>query len=272
MVKPFFILQLMEISLVTFSPTGTGRTIAEAVATGFASDTDTLRAVDLTLPDDGTGEIAVDGVAVFAVPVYGGRVAETAAERLLRIKAAEPGVTPAIVTVIYGNRDYEDALIELRDIAVRQGFVPLSAGAFVGEHSYSRPKEGMPIAEGRPDAADRTEAERFGAKSRAKYDTGEWEPLTVKGNFPYKVKGHSTPATPVTDPELCTGCGVCVEVCPTGVVSLNDDGEAVSDAAGCIKCCACLKFCPADARRFDTPYTEKLFTHCSARREPELFL
>lgn len=262
----------MEISLVTFSPTGTGRTIAETVAAGFADRNDTLRAVDLTLPDDGTGEIAVDDVAVFAVPVYGGRVAETAAERLLRIKAAEPGGTPAIVTVIYGNRDYEDALIELRDMAVRQGFVPLSAGAFVGEHSYSRPKEGMPIAEGRPDAADRAEAERFGAQSRAKYDTGEWKPLTVKGNFPYKVKGPSTPATPVTDPALCTGCGECMEVCPTGVVSLTDGGEAVSSAEGCIKCCACVKFCPADARRFDTPYTEKLFIHCSARRDPELFL
>lgn len=262
----------MEISLVTFSPTHTGRAIAETVAAGFANGTDTLRAVDLTLPDGGTGEIAVGGIAVFAVPVYGGRVAETAVERLSRITAAEPGVTPAIVTVIYGNRDYEDALIELRDIAVRQGFVPLSAGAFVGEHSYSRPKEGMPIAEGRPDAADRTEAERFGAKSRAKYDKGAWEPLTVKGNFPYKEKGPSTPTTPVTAPALCTGCGVCVGLCPTGVVFLNDDGVAVSSAAGCIKCCACVKFCPTDARRFDTPYTEKLFTHCSARREPELFL
>lgn len=262
----------MEISLVTFSPTGTGRTIAETVAAGFADRTDTLRAVDLTLPDGGKGEIAVGDIAVFAIPVYGGRVAETAVERLLMIKAEEPGVTPAIVTVIYGNRDYEDALIELRDIALRQGFVPLSAGAFVGEHSYSRPQEGMPLAEGRPDAADRTEAERFGAKSRAKYDKGAWEPLTVKGNFPYKVKGPSTPATPVTDPALCTGCGVCVEVCPTAVVSLTGDDVAVSDAAGCIKCCACVKFCPADARRFDTPYTEKLFIHCSARREPELFL
>lgn len=262
----------MEISLVTFSPTGTGRTIAEAVAAGFADRTDTLRAIDLTLPDGNAQEITVGGIAVFAVPVYGGRVAETAVKRISRIKAAELGVTPAIVTVIYGNRDYEDALIELRDIAVWQGFVPLSAGAFVGEHSYSRPKEGMPIAEGRPDEADRAVAARFGAQSRAKYDTGEWEPLTVKGNLPYKVKGPSTPATPVTDPALCTGCGVCVEICPTGVVSLNDDAVALSSAAGCIKCCACVKFCPADARRFDTPYTEKLFIHCSARREPELFL
>lgn len=263
----------MEIDLVVFSPTGTGRTIAEHVAGGFAAPADTLRHIDLTRPDGGEAEVVAGGVAVFAAPVYGGRVAETAVERFARVRAAEPGHTPAILTVVYGNRDYEDALIELRDIAVRQGFVPLSAGAFVGEHSYSRPAEGMPIAAGRPDEADRAAAGRFGADTRAKYDTGgEWEPLRVKGNVPYKVKGPSTPAAPTTDPARCTGCGTCVEVCPTGAVCLTDERVAVSDAASCIKCCACLKYCPADARRFDTPYTERLFRLFSARREPELFL
>lgn len=261
----------MEINLITFSPTRTGQTIAENIAAGFTTGTDCVRSVDLTLPGN-RKELTVSGIAIFAAPVYGGRVAETAAERFACIRAAEPGVTPAILTVVYGNRDYEDALIELRDLAVRQGFVPLSAGAFIGEHSYSRPKEGMPIAEGRPDAADCARAHGFGAESRLKYDRGEWQPLTVKGNIPYKTKGPSTPATPTTDPALCTGCGTCAEVCPTGVVFFTEDGTAASDAAGCIKCCACLKFCPAGARRFDTPYTAKLFLHFSDRREPELFL
>lgn len=142
----------------------------------------------------------------------------------------------------------------------------------MGEHSYSRPDEGMPIAEGRPDTADRAVAKRFGAASRDKYDKGGWAPLEVRGNVPYKEKGPATPATPVIDPGLCAGSGNCVDVCPTGVVSLTDAGRAVSDAAGCIKCCACLKFCPVGARRFDTPYTEKLFCNFSVRREPELFL
>lgn len=263
----------MEINLVTFSPTHTGRTIAEAVAAGFSGSGDVVRHIDLTLPGQAEEEVAVAGLAVFAAPVYGGRVAETAAERFGQIRAAEAGRTPAILTVVYGNRDYEDALVELRDIAVRQGFVPLSAGAFVGEHSYSRPDEGKPIAQGRPDEADRIAAEGFGRDSRAKYEkNGTWGPLTVKGCVPYKVKGPATPATPVTEPERCTGCGICVGVCPTGVVGLSADGMAESAAEGCIKCCACLKFCPAGARRFDTPYTERLFLNFSARREPELFL
>lgn len=262
----------MEINLVTFSPTHTGRTVAEAVAAGFSGADDAVRHIDLTLPDNGRDDIVVTGLAVFAAPVYGGRVAETAAERFGRVRAAAPGRTPAILTVVYGNRDYEDALVELRDIAVRQGFVPLSAGAFVGEHSYSRPDEGMPIAQGRPDEADRDAAGHFGKDSRAKYESGAWGLLVVKGNVPYKVKGPATPATPVTDRALCTGCWVCVDACPTGVVGLTAEGIAESGAEGCIKCCACLKFCPAGARRFATPYTEKLFLNFSARREPELFL
>lgn len=262
----------MEINLVTFSPTHTGRTVVEAVAAGFADASDTVRYIDLTLPDNGGDDIVVAGLAIFAAPVYGGRVAETAVERFGGVRAAEPGRTPAILTVVYGNRDYEDALVELRDMAVRQGFVPLSAGAFVGEHSYSRPDEGMPIAQGRPDGADRNAAERFGKDSRTKYDMGPWPRLEVKGNVPYKEKGPATPATPVTDPELCTGCGICIDSCPTGVVELTAEGIAESSAQGCIKCCACLKFCPAGARSFDTPYTERLFLNFSARRDPELFL
>ena len=51
----------------------------------------------------------------------------------------------------YGNRDYEDALVELYDLALSLGLTPFAAGAFIGEHSYSTPE--MPVAEGRPDSS-----------------------------------------------------------------------------------------------------------------------
>lgn len=63
-------------------------------------------------------------LCVIAVPVYGGRVAATALQRLQRLKG---NGSPAILVVVYGNRDYEDALLELRDTAVQLGFVPLTA-------------------------------------------------------------------------------------------------------------------------------------------------
>ena len=94
--------------------------------------------------------------------------------------------------------------------------------------------------------------------------------LEVKGNFPYRVKGPSTPQAPVTDNDLCTQCEYCVDVCPTHAISLADEGM-YSDPNLCIKCCACVKECPEGARTFDTPYTAMLHKNFSVRREPEIF-
>ena len=94
--------------------------------------------------------------------------------------------------------------------------------------------------------------------------------LEVKGNYPYKVKGPSTPQAPVTDEELCTQCEYCIDVCPVTAISIVDD-RMFSDPVLCIKCCACVKECPEGARTFDTPYTAMLHKNFSARREPELF-
>ena len=174
--------------------------------------------------------------------------------------------------VLYGTRDYEDALKELCDLVSEQGFVPVAAGAFIGEHSFSR--KGMPIAEGRPDESDLKQATEFGKKIIEELEKVSCveclSALEVKGNFPYRVKGPSTPQAPVTDNDLCTQCEYCVDVCPTHAISLADEGM-YSDPNLCIKCCACVKECPEGARTFDTPYPAMLHKNFSARREPEIF-
>lgn len=251
------------IRLVYFSPTHASGKIAEAIAQGTAMPH--VVTTDLSYPDN-QEDPAIDTLTVICVPVYGGRVAETAAERLQSVNANQ---APAIIAVTYGNRDYEDALIELRDIAEQRGFRVIAAGAFIGEHSFSR--SGRPIAAGRPDADDLQRADRFGQEVIQTIEkfNGDFPPLSVKGNFPYKEKKPSTPETPVTINGLCTQCGYCIDICPTEAIRLN--GEIESDASLCIKCCACVKECPNEARKFDTPYTDMLFKHFSTRREPELF-
>lgn len=102
-----------------------------------------------------------DELTVVAVPVYGGRVAETAVERLRNFRADQAPVVPVVV---YGNRDYEDALLELSDLLKEKGFVPVAAAAFIGEHSFSRPD--MPVAAGRPDEEDLRKAMAFGLQIR----------------------------------------------------------------------------------------------------------
>lgn len=260
-------MQYKSVHLIYFSPTHTSAKIAYAIAEGMGLNA--FSESDITY--EKSDPISVeDELTVVAVPVYGGRVAETAMDRLQMFRANH---APVIPVVVYGNRDYEDALRELCDTLKEKGFIPIAAAAFVGEHSYSR-KE-MPIAAGRPDAEDLIKATAFAKEALSKLARLEclekMEPLLVKGNFPYRVKTPSKPQVPVVDYTLCTQCEYCIDICPTGAISLPED-EIVSDPALCVKCCACVKECPEEARTFDTPYTAMLHKNFSARREPEWFI
>lgn len=256
--------------VITFSPTHTSLKIARAVARGCqAAPAEELDLTCRQLRD--TVRLGSDCLAVIAVPVYAGRVAPLALQRLKNVRGEQ---TPAVLLVVYGNRDYEDALVELRDAMTVQGFVPVAAGAFVGEHSYSRP--GMPIAEGRPDEADLLLAEEFGRSACHKLDAAggveALAPFYIKGNVPYREVGKPTPQAPVWHEDDCTGCGTCVDCCPTMSIRMTDEGEVQTEPSTCIKCCACVKACPAGALTFDTPYTAMLHAKFSARREPEEFM
>lgn len=252
---------------VYFSPTHTSGKIVHAIAEGI--DIPVNKEIDLTYPIEEQNTITRDTLAIIGAPTYAGRVAPTALERL---KYLHGDSTPAIVVVLYGNRDYEDALLELCDQAKAQGFIPVAGGTFIGEHSYSTAE--MPTAAGRPDEADIEIAKNFGktiARELEKPDhTEEFPTLHVKGNFPYKENKPKTPATPTTTEELCTQCQYCIEICPVEAIELKE--EIVSDPEICIKCCACVKECPNGARVFNTPFTEFLFKNFHDRKEPELFL
>ena len=252
--------------VVFFSPTGTSARIARSIAEGIGMGR--RIEIDLTL-DEGTTPIFIeDSLTIIAIPVYAGRVAPIALKRISRLQGKN---SPAILVAVYGNRDYEDALVELRDVTTQLGFTPLSAGAFIGEHSYCTAQ--YPIAPGRPDASDIELALQFGVDSLKKlYGIEDEIPsFFIKGNTPYRYVGPSTPACPVST-DSCSSCGECIEVCPTHAISLSDEGKIVTEVEKCIKCCACVKACPASARVFETPYSAMLHEKCKARREPELFL
>ncbi len=295
---------ITAITVICFSPTHTSKTIAEAVAAGMdgiycgsgegtgvaASCPGTVKTIDLTLDRSEEPVILAQGEAVvIGAPVYAGRVAPEAVKRLKRIQVAAGASVPAVVTVTYGNRDYEDALVELYDLTLSLGLIPFAAGAFIGEHSYSTPE--MPVAEGRPDSMDIADARIFGGQCARKLDSsGAFAPFHIKGNRPYKEPSRpasdtsrtaqsssGSPAKPAPSVPLttdgCPLCGECVRVCPTGAVSIDMNARKVlTDPALCIRCCACVRACPAGLRTYSTPFAAFLHEHCSARRDPETFL
>jgi ferredoxin len=58
---------------------------------------------------------------------------------------------------------------------------------------------------------------------------------------------NSTFYLSVIDPQTCTGCGICVERCPTDAISLNEAGWAQRDESACLGCGICARFCPEGA-------------------------
>ncbi len=280
-------MQLDRLCVAYFSPTRASMKIARAIADGMRVAR--REEIDLTT-DRGDTPIAVrDAICVAAAPVYGGLVAPVAVRRIARLRAEN---SVAIPVAVYGNRDYEDALVQLRDLLRAQGFTPLCGAAFVGEHSYSRP--GMPVAEGRPDAADLRKAAGFGAQAYGsllrqlglrnppaadardfalRYDDPLESLVTapaMKGNVPYKAPAPFMPQAPAVNGN-CRGCGECAGRCPTGAITMAG-GRSATRTDLCTTCCACVKCCPAGGRTFDTPYTAMLHRYFGARREPECFV
>lgn len=257
--------------LIYFSPTQTTRRILEGIAQGLHAATEQHR--DLTYPIicARNCEETNLGLAIIGAPVYAGRLPPVMVSRFQQIKGN--GV-PAVIVVVYGNREYEDALIELRDLALEAGFRPIAAGAFIGEHSYSTAD--LPIAAGRPDADDMAMARDFGKAIRAKLMTtmGEsGECLHVPGNSPYKEVQPLPGIAPSTNEALCTKCGACVSVCPT--VAMDTENPGCADKERCIRCCACIKVCPVKAKSLDDPRITRiaawLHANCGHRKEPEIF-
>ena len=273
-----------RLTVICFSPTCTSRKIAEAVAAGmtgisggtagYADASRQIRTIDLTLDrSDSPIVVGAGETVVLGAPVYAGRVAPEAVRRLRRIQVAAGASVPAVVTVTYGNRDYEDALVELYDLAVSLGLSPFAAGAFIGEHSYSTPE--MPVAEGRPDTLDLADARIFGGKCARKLNSsGAFASLDTSRTAQSSSGSPAKPApsVPLTT-DGCPLCGECVRVCPTGAVSIDlNVRKVLTDPALCIRCCACVRACPAGLRTYTTPFTAFLHEHCSARRDPETFL
>lgn len=241
-----------------FSPSDTTRKYAKAMTEAFGEES---QLIDLTHGPCEVESDLVDGdTALLISPVYAGRIPAMAAELFRQIDGHG---MKAIVAVVYGNRDYDDALLELADIAAEDGFEVVAAGAFIAQHCIF-PK----VANGRPDASDMAIAADFIKRAM---ESGKLDISTIKGTRPYKTPG-AVPLRPQTEETACRSCGVCARECPTGAI---DPVTLKTDKDKCITCCRCIAVCGTHARKFKgVMYVTAGKIFCaqnSKRREPELF-
>ena len=268
-------MEFSAVKLAYFSPTRSTLKILEGIAQGLEADT--VEHIDLTVPAAETlqPDKMGDELVLIGVPVYEGRVPIVAVPRLKRLKADK---TPAVLVVVYGNRAFEDALIELNDLVRELGFLPVAGGAFIGEHSFAN--EERPLANGRPDDQDVAKAREFGAGIRGKLkglsSIDEAPAMEFPGNRPYIFRDRSefNEKAASTLEDKCTLCGICVPLCPTGAITMEE--TVLTDNQACILCNACVKGCPEGARVVDDKMINKIANWVSrnfqARQEPETFL
>lgn len=250
---------------VVFSPTGGTQRVADAVTEGWGDKIDRVDLSDAKL-DFSKVSFAENDVVLIAVPSYGGRVPGLAAERIRQIHGNH---AQCVIVCVYGNRAYEDTLVELQDIAGECGFHVTAAISAVAEHSIAHQ-----FAAGRPDAQDIGELQDFAKKIQAKLEKKDAEPdaLTIPGNRPYKKAGGAG-MVPKAGKE-CVGCGLCAEACPAQAIS--KDNIKTADSAKCISCMRCVVRCPKSARKVNgvmvTAVAQMLKKACAERKGNELFL
>lgn len=279
-------MQVKKIWSVYFSCTDTTKRMTSFLADriGDALGVSVRETLDFTLPAarrESGYAFGPEDLVVFGMPVYAGRLPN------LIMPYVRDGFrgsgTPAVPVVMYGNRNYDDALMELLHLLTENQFLPFAAAAFPAEHSFSRI-----LGAGRPDAADFRAAGRFAdltaeKLSARKEEDPSFAPVPVAGRWPLRPyftprdrEGKPIrflPAKPETK-NTCTGCGICVSVCPLGSIDPADPSRIIGK---CMKCCACVKKCPEDAKHFTDPgflyHKEELEAmYAGTRREPETFL
>lgn len=254
----------MKLYQIYFSPTGGTKKAAGILARAWDCEQEEIDLLDPDL-NERSYHFTQEDICIIAVPSFGGRAPQPALKQLEGMKG---GGARAVLMAVYGNREFEDTLVELKDTLDTAGFVSAAAMAVVAEHSIMHR-----FGAGRPDVEDRKELERFGAQVRECLESrnGQGE-LHIPGNRPYRTYVN-VPLKPRAD-KSCTRCGKCARYCP--VQAIPEENPASVDRARCISCMHCVAICPVKARHNNDMllfFAEKAMKKsCGGRKKNQLFI
>lgn len=252
----------MSIYTVYFSPTGNTKKCVNAMAAAIGAHPNNcaFAEYDCTVEKiQAVREMVFQeqDFVIFGAPVYAGRIPEIF---LSRLNCFRGNRTPCIIVASYGNRHFDDALLEMKDIAERNGFVVKGGAAVIGRHTYGE------IQTDRPNQNDLDEMKEFALKAY----NNTCDEVYIPGNPAYREGGKGGMFKPNTL-ETCVKCGICKSGCPANAI-----GDDFLVGEGCISCFRCIRNCPVKAKVMDTEkyikfaadFTQKL----AQRKENEFFL
>lgn len=259
-------MHINKINSIYFSPNGSTKKIVKSISVGLGNYQ--LEEINLNSIESRRvkRDFKEDELLVIGIPVYADRLPIISEDIFDNIKG---NMTPAIAIVSYGNRDYGDALLELKNKLEEKGFIIISAAAIIGEHCLN-----TKVAKGRPDKKDelkiREYADKVGEKLKSIDNIKKIENIKIKGDYPYHpLKSQHTPS----GDSKCIQCGRCQENCPVNAIDKEDYRK--TDSNKCIFCGRCIQVCPTNARDMKDEsflaFMNKLETIAGQRREIEEF-
>lgn len=252
----------MKLYSIIFSPTGGTKKVAELLSSTIPLEKETI---DLSNPDADFHYVFDEhDICMICVPSYGGRVPSIVVERLHEMNG---NGCRSILVVVYGNRAYDDTLMELKEVTSKLEFNCIGAISAIAQHSIM-----SCYGELRPDVQDILQLQGYG---RQLYNVIQQETrgdVIVPGNEIYReYKG--VPLKPSVD-KHCNECGLCVSNCPVKAIDLQHPSCTNHDI--CISCMRCIQICPQHARKVNKLLllgaTKALKKACSERKENALFL
>lgn len=224
----------MNICTIVFSPTGSTARVADILAGEFAQ---AYEKIDLSLQDFQPRAIENIDLAIIVMPTFAGRLPQIAEENLLKVRGQN---TLAVLVSCFGNRHFDDALLELKDRAQEAGFKVIGGIGASVEHSIFRD-----FGRGRPDRDDKRSLEGFAREISRKITAENFSLPAIPGNRPYINRRVST-IRPIGDEEKCTKCMKCQKTCPLKAIPSEEPWTTSKDR--CIACMRCISLCPVSAR------------------------